>query len=115
MTMNKRMRKKKRVGEFREDGFRILAEVNVTNNSPENEQFLDDLIEFVESRSLGIGGGVGDKVDVFCAYLGRGTCTEEDRQAVSEWFQNQPLVKRFKIGPLTDAWYGTDKDYKLEL
>jgi uncharacterized protein YggL (DUF469 family) len=112
--MKKRLRKKKRVGEFREDGFTILAEVNVTNNSPENHEFLDDLIEFVESKDLGIGGGVGDKVDVFCTRLGRGTCTEDDRTAVSGWFQNHPLVTRFKIGPLVDAWYGKDEEYDLE-
>jgi len=113
--MKKRLRKKKRVGEFREDGFRILAEVNVTNNSPENLQFVDDFIEFMVNRNLGIGGGIGDKVDVFCAYLGRGTCTEEDRQTVIEWLKNQPLVSRFKIGPLIDGWYFTDEEYELVL
>lgn len=106
--MNKRLRKKKHVGEFREDGFYIKAQLSfLKNDSPECDKFVDDLIEFVESKNLYIGGGVGTETDVFCTRY-KGSCTEDDRQTVSEYLKNHPLVIRFKVGPLVDAWYGSD-------
>ena len=112
--MNKRKRKKFHVGEYTELGFVIKAEANLVNNSPEGDQFADGMVDFVEGRGCCIGGGVGDKVNVFCTRIERGSCTEDDRQAITQYLKDHSLVTRFVVGPLVDAWNSPDVDYDLE-
>lgn len=115
--MNKRLRKKKRLGEFKEYGFCILAIAPdlETASDAEVDKFCDELILFAEDNGCGVGGCIGHKTDVFYTHLNRGTCTEDDRLKVYAFLLNHPLVTDFKVGPLVDAWHGSYKDYELDM
>jgi uncharacterized protein YggL (DUF469 family) len=47
------------------------------------------------------------KWTVFVTREGRGSVTEEHRQAIERWLAARPEVKTVQIGPLVDAWYPT--------
>ncbi|HTU62679.1 MAG TPA: 50S ribosome-binding protein YggL, partial [Polyangiales bacterium] len=57
--MRKRLRKKKRVGEFQELCFELRAELRSDLDNAELEGFVDRLIDTVEARKLSFGGGAG--------------------------------------------------------
>lgn len=57
--MNKRLRKKKRVGEFTELGFELLGYIRPGISNDDIDAFVDRLIVVVEARRLGFGGGGG--------------------------------------------------------
>ena len=57
--MNKRLRKKKRVGEFKEFGFELLGDLRRGISDDDINAFVDRLIVVVEARKLGFGGGGG--------------------------------------------------------
>lgn len=52
--MKKRLRKKKRVGEFRELGFSFELDLELTSQD-DLDAFVDSMITFAEARNLGIG------------------------------------------------------------
>lgn len=57
--MNKRLRKKKRVGEFKEFGFKLFADLRSCISDDDIEAFVDRLIVFVQTGKLAFGGGGG--------------------------------------------------------
>jgi hypothetical protein len=57
--MNKRLRKKKCVGEFKEFGFELFADLRSGISDDDIEAFVDRLIVVVEVRKLAFGGGGG--------------------------------------------------------
>jgi uncharacterized protein YggL (DUF469 family) len=71
---------------------------------------VDRLIDVVEARKLGFGGGAGrdDKLDGFVTRMGRGSATEDDRAALAAFLAGDDAVVRHEIGALRDAWYGWD-------
>lgn len=108
--MNKRLRKKKRVGEFRELGFRVQFET--PGMSTEQEEALCDrwLEEAVEANGLICGGAFGpEQWDGFVQLDHRGSATDEHRQAVTKWLESQAQIKKVQVSPLIDAWYGPFK------
>jgi hypothetical protein len=105
--MNKRLRKKKRVGEFRELGFRVRFET--PGLSPEQVDALIDrwLDEAIESNGLACGGSCGPvQWDGFVQMDHRGSATNEHREAVTSWLKSQSTIKNVEVSPLIDAWYG---------
>lgn len=100
---SRRQMKKLRIGEFRELGFTVSAELHRGLTSDEQEAFLSDLLDqLIGARGLDYGGGV----DVgFVSYLGRGSATEDDRAAVGSWLSARIEVRSVKVGPLQDAWH----------
>ena len=108
--MNKRLRKKKRVGEFKELGFELRAGLRPGLVGVELDAFLDRLIDVVEARKLGFGGGAGrdDEIDGVVTRMGRGSATEDDRAALAAFVVSDDAVVRHEIGALRDAWYGRD-------
>lgn len=117
--MNKRLRKKKHVGEFDTLGF----EIEVTWIRPLTpdliEWILDDLIEWAEARHMGCGGVIGPHSmgHFFCKHkpprrLPNGkercvgvSCTEADRQALMDWVRRWEYhVGSFTVGPLVSSW-----------
>ncbi len=107
--MKRRLRKKKRVGEFQELGCEVKATLREGLSDDEFRVFLDRWIDAVEARDLGFGGG-GNPADFagFLARLGRGSVTEDDRAALSTFLQSDPAVVEHEMGELCDAWYGWD-------
>jgi uncharacterized protein YggL (DUF469 family) len=76
--VNKRLRKKKRVGEFKELGFELLGYLRPGISDGDIDAFVDRLIVVVEARKLGFGGG------------------------------GRRRHRSHEVGMLRDAWYGWD-------
>lgn len=100
---SRRLRKKLRIGEFKEEGFEVNFKFTAGLT---NELQLDILTRFVteamESRNLSFGGGENG----FVTRTGRGSTTEEDRQAVETWLLSCALVEQVQVSKNEDAWYG---------
>lgn len=61
--------------------------------------FLDEVIE---PRNLAYGGGLDCG---FVSRYGRGSATQEDRDAVSQWLQDRAEVSSATVGPMQDCWH----------
>lgn len=105
--MKRRLRKKKRVGEFKELGFELVADLDPAVEGSQLDAFVERLISFVESRDLGFGGGVGPaKLDGFVSRFGRGSATEDDRLAMADFLEGDTAIVRHDVGGLLDGWHG---------
>ena len=101
---SRRLRKKLHIGEFQEWGFEFAADLHSPLTPDEEESLMDRVLaEIIEKRSLGLGGGI---TGGFIAAWGRGSATDEDREAVQQWMSARPEWKAVRVGPLIDAWYG---------
>ncbi|MET0344494.1 MAG: 50S ribosome-binding protein YggL, partial [Polyangiales bacterium] len=73
------------------------------------EAFLDRLVDFVESRGLGFGGGpVDGHFRGFVSRYGRGSATDDDRAAFTAFLEGDPAIARHDVHALRDAWHGHD-------
>ena len=106
--MKKRLRKKLRLGEFREYCFEISYQR--TPDLPLDElgdELGDDFIAMIEDHGLQFGGGgPPDTWHGVVELNGRGTVTEEHRQIVAGWLEWHPRITTYTIGELVDAWHG---------
>lgn len=101
---NRRQRKKLRIGEFREYGFSVSAGCPLTWSADDREVAMVALIEFIDSRKLGYGGGdSASGMDGYVTRAGRGSATEEDRAAIGEKMQTLGFTD-VQTSPLEDAW-----------
>lgn len=115
--MNKRLRKKKCKGEFAWKGFEVSFYFEPHLEACEADDFVDDMIAFVEANDIGMGGvtrldGAGYFLTkwVPCPRsrrLGGGRirhrpdhCTEVDQEKVRVWLTSKPFVKDVVIGRL---------------
>jgi uncharacterized protein len=75
--VKRRLRKKKRIGEFKELGFEVFAYLRDGLSPHEFDAFLDRWIDAVEGRRLAFGGGGGrdGKFEGFVTRIGRGSAT----------------------------------------
>ena len=116
--MKKRLRKKKRVGEFRELGFTVFAAHARTDiESPDvNDDWLEQFIIWLESRELDSGGGSNREATrlYITSYKPRASATEQDRIDVSEWLADCSDVRAHAIAPLSDAWHSTDYEREMD-
>jgi uncharacterized protein YggL (DUF469 family) len=115
--MNKRIRKKKHLGEFDYRGF----EITCTFVSPiDPEILMDQFIEFVELHDLGIGGG-GDQnsMGFFVTkhipgrrkpngkrHYKHAHCDQRDQEILKEWLSRRPEILSVSIGRLIGATRG---------
>lgn len=108
--LNRRQRKKLRVGEFQELVFEVRMAFRQPLDEPAYDDLLDAFIDLIESRRLAVGGLGGRlplvETDGIVSAWGRGSPTGEDRQAVLQWLQNRPEVARAEVGEFVDGWYG---------
>lgn len=107
--MKKRLRKKKRLGEFQEYAF--LAGMRLADSL--DEQAVDEAIDMfiekaIEDNGLGVfGGGQGHEFEWSVVTMkNRGSVIEEQRKAVEQWLQQYPDVVEFFTSSLIDSWYG---------
>jgi uncharacterized protein YggL (DUF469 family) len=122
--MRKRLRKKKRLGEFRQYGFAVEAILAVDTEWRDGKEWGDQLIDqfwdawiaFVEARSLAGGGMSGPSragdADTYFDVLVTGdkrkqSPTPEDRAAVKQWLATHPLVRRWRVSGYVDCWHGS--------
>ena len=103
--LNRRQRKKQRLGEFQEMGFSVSWGFRSVLDEQASDGFFDRFISMIESRGLCCAGGYSaDGGDCFIARLGRGTVTPEDHSAVVAWLQDAHPVVRVNAGALVDNW-----------
>lgn len=100
---SRRLRKKMRVDEFQEMGFNFTATLKDKLNDEQADAVIDALLdEVVSPRGLEFGGWIGGG---FICKSGRGSATEEDREAVINWLRQRPEVETAEADPLVDAWH----------
>lgn len=104
--MKKRLRKKRRLGEFRENCFELKFELSSALSDDDIGAFTDIFIGMIESNGIQFGGGGGHRWSGIVQGPCRGSATEAHRKAVLEWLDRQPNVVNTYAGPLRDAWYG---------
>jgi len=104
--MRKRLRKKKRVGEFQEFG----VELEMTLRADVDfDGFLDDFLrDAVEANGLAFGGGGrGNHLAGFLE-LGRQDTCQSRIKSVTTWLTAEHRIETFMVGDPVDAW-GVDK------
>ncbi len=106
--MKKRLRKKLRLGEFREYCFPVSFATQPDFSAADQDVLYDDFIDMIERNGLQFGGLCGDNWDGMVELCGRGTATEQHRQLVSSWLENRKGITNVSVGELLDAWHGWD-------
>lgn len=102
-TRSRRLRKKLYVGEFQEYGFRFEADLAAELSTDQQDDLICRLLdEAIEPQNLALGGWV---TEGYVARYGRGSVTEQERQAVEAWLKQQPEYASVRVAPLEDAWY----------
>ncbi len=112
--MNRRMRKKRHVGEYQELGFYVRFRVKPAAKDPDFMRFWEEFIlDAVEANLLGYGGGSGESWDGFVDRMDNrsrgkrcGSVTPEQHSALTAWLTAHPRVYDLYVGPLIDGWYG---------
>lgn len=108
--LNRRQRKKQRVGEFQELVFEVRIQFRQSMDDASHDAFLDGFIALIESRHLAVGGMGGRlplmETEGIVSAWGRGSPTEADRQAVLDWLRQRPEVAGAEVGDFVDGWYG---------
>ncbi|HRQ56398.1 MAG TPA: 50S ribosome-binding protein YggL [Azoarcus taiwanensis] len=111
--MNPRQRKKHHAGEWRELGFQVRVRLKEGTDESAFDALIDDLILFIEARSL-LMGGFGNPSELwhesFVWAAGRGSASDEDRFAVRDWLAEHPAVEEVQTDELVDAWYGWETE-----
>ena len=101
--MKKRLRKKLRLREFQEMGFRVRFDFI----DPKDDEFFTDfwqrLTQLSEANHLLMGGSLDD---FFVQTNSRCPAIEADREALATWLHQQPKITNSNVSPLVDAWYG---------
>lgn len=110
--LNRRQRKKLRLGEFQELVFEVRLSFKEPLDGAAFEPFLDAFIDFIEMRRLAVGGLGGrlplTETDGMISAWERGSPVDGDRQAVLAWLQARPEVAQAEVGEFVDGWYGWD-------
>jgi len=110
-SLNRRQRKKLRVGEFQELVFEIRIQFGQPMDDATLDTFWDDFIDWVESRRLAVGARSDlVKMDGVISAWGRGSPTEADRQALLDWLRLRSEVASAEAGDFVDGWYGWDAE-----
>ena len=106
--MKRRLRKKKRVGEFQEFGFEVSFDLSVGLGQSERNTLINRFItEAIEANGLQFGGGGDQHWQGFATVnRTRGSATEQHRQAVYRWLKKEGNVGNIHVGTMRDAWYG---------
>ena len=102
-----RLNKKLYVGDYAVLGFEVsfkFAEIEEQTF----DTFFTDIVEFVESRDLIMGGAGGsESFVIYVSSYGRyKSATEEDRIAFEQWLAERKFIVDDKVAPLSDAYYG---------
>ena len=104
--LNRRQRKKLRLGEFQELVFALRWTNRQDLNEAEQDVLVDELIELVESRGLLFGGGFSPHGgDGIVTRAGRSSTGEADRDALVEWLSKHHAVQAVEAGKFVDGWY----------
>jgi len=110
--MNKRLRKKKHLGEFRQMGFSAECRLRSGLSSAEFDQFTNEFIaQAIEANRLVFGGGGSANhgwSGVVCRDASHDSTTDGDKAAVHNWLELRPEVGSFRLSDFWDVWHGSD-------
>ena len=109
--MNKRLRKKKHRGEYRQFGFAVVCQFRDQLSHEDFDRFLDDFISQIENLSLATGGGGSPELGLNFVVQREhrfASTDEADRVAVLNWLQAHPEVVDPRVSDFFDLWYGKD-------
>jgi uncharacterized protein len=102
LTMKKRLRKKKRLGEFREWGREVS--INLREGTS-GEEFINDFIGMIEDAKLCCGGG-GRGVE-WKMVVELGTSDRETKwNVVRQWLESRRDIADWSVGYEFDLWHG---------
>jgi len=104
--MNKRIRKKHRIGEFQELGFELAFRIPESYDPATADAVIDDfLAQAIAGNDLAFFGSGLHAVDGTVIAAARGSVTPAQREAVDAWLTARDEVEAHTVGPLSDAWH----------
>lgn len=113
MTMKKRLRKKKKIGEFKTAGAPLRVHLEP---GTEPDPFMDDFLAEAIEPNASLSGAYPaddpneDSLDFFVE-LGQWSDNPEGRlDKITTWLNDRASVKKFEAGKITDARYGPFED-----
>ena len=103
--MKKRLRKKKRLGEFKVYGVPVAIKLAAGTDF---DSFLDAFIlDAIESSGCYVIGGGRKERFVGFIELGQECHIPEERlKRISDWLKGRSEVESLALGKVTDGWYG---------
>ena len=105
--MNKRIRKKHRVGEFQELGFELTFKLVDSLSTDAADAFMDTFVkEAIAHNDLAFFGWGDRSVEGTVITRSRGSVTAEQRAAVDSWLGGREEIASHTLGELADAWHG---------
>ena len=109
--MKMRLRKKRRLGEFRENLFAVRYSLRGGIPSEGADEFLWRFLErAIEANGLSCGGGgQGEAWEFYVSLARRGSPTEAQRAATGEWLARQEEVRAYRLGDFFDGWHGPEE------
>jgi uncharacterized protein YggL (DUF469 family) len=109
--MRKRLRKKRRLGEFRESLFGVRYSLRAGLAAEAADDFLGQFLErAIEANGLSCGGGgQGQTWELYVSLARRGSPTETQRAAVGDWLREQLEVRAYALGDFFDGWHGAEE------
>jgi len=109
--MRKRLRKKRRLGEFRENLFGARYSLRAAAPVEAGDEFLWRFLEnAIEANRLSCGGGGQGRVwEFYVSSARRGSPTEAQRAAVGEWLGQQAETETYTLGDFFDGWHGPEE------
>ena len=111
--MKKRLRKKRRIGEFAEKGCRLVVLRTTKNDSLAfNDAFI---LEAVEMNGCYCGGSLAeDRLDVVLE-LGRSSEDPLSRLTrIADWLRARSDVAGWRAGPILDLWHDPAEAFDLD-
>ena len=100
--MRRRLRKKKRIGEFQEFGVEVTAKLK---SGVDFDAFLDDFIsDAIEVNGLAFGGGCLKAMFSGFVELGRRDVHTSNLEKVTAWFAKEGRIESYQVSEPVDAW-----------
>lgn len=104
--MNKRLRKKHHLGEFKQLGFQLRANLRPDVSDADLDAFFERWLDVLEKHDLLFSGSAGrGQFEGYIMRAGRDSATEEDRQAIAASISADSLFVSHELDQLSDAWH----------
>lgn len=104
---SKRLNKKLYVGDYAVLGFEVSFKFSDLDEQT-FDTFFSEIVSFVESRNLIMGGAGGSQnFVIYISSYGRYvSATEEDRSEFEKWLAERDFIIDANVAALSDAYYG---------